>query len=431
MLRRKSASAGRRRVNATNGRRAAEASVSHLLASERAARAAALHGRFATVATTGTNGKTTTTSMIAAIVAASGQRAASLTTVGAWVDGERVVAQSPSDEFFSTVERAAIVGVETLALEVTSKSLAEGFARQWPPSVAVFTNLTHDHLDLHGSMEAYLAAKAQLFMSLLPGGTAVLNADDPASELLRAVLAKDTRVVDYSIRGDATLQARTVTAGVGRTSVELAPSPLASALGGRIELAVSGAVHGQNALAAALAADAAGYSAAAIKEGLASFAGVRGRFEVIAREPLVVVDYAHTPDGLRGTLESARSLCDGALYCVFGCGGERDREKRPVMGAIADALSDVVVLTSDNPRREEPSSIAAMIREGASSPRARWVEELDRQRAIGWAIEHAAARDVIVIAGKGHEQTQEHAGRVTPFCDATTARDALALRDSR
>ena len=152
------------------------------------------HARLRTVATTGTNGKTTTTSMVAAIVAAAGEPSARVTTVGAWVAGELIPAPTPMAEFLGAVERAVDAGVRTLALEVTSKALASGIARQWPPHVAVFTNLTRDHLDVHGSPEAYLAAKAQLFMALPPGGVAVMNADDPSSALLGEVMPPGVRV---------------------------------------------------------------------------------------------------------------------------------------------------------------------------------------------------------------------------------------------
>jgi UDP-N-acetylmuramoyl-L-alanyl-D-glutamate--2,6-diaminopimelate ligase len=378
-----------------------------------------------TVATTGTNGKTTTTSMIAAIVAAAGEPSARLTTVGGEVERETIVARSATEEFLATVERAVERGVRTLALEVTSKALAEGFAKRWPPSVAVFTNLTRDHLDYHGSPEAYLAAKAQLFMALAPGATAVLNADDPSSALLREVLSEGVHVETFSLRAPASLTAERVTVTADGTRVTLVDSPFARALGGELTLSAHGVVHAQNALAAALAARAAGYDATAIRGGLAAFTSVAGRFEVIARAPLVVVDYAHTPDALEGTLSTARSLCAGKLFCVFGCGGERDRGKRPEMGRIADALADVVVLTSDNPRREDPAVIASDVRAGATLPRARWVDEPDRARAIARAIAEALPEDLVVIAGKGHEQTQEIAGVERPFSDRAAALAAL------
>jgi UDP-N-acetylmuramoyl-L-alanyl-D-glutamate--2,6-diaminopimelate ligase len=394
-------------------------------------RFAAAHARLRTVATTGTNGKTTTTSMVAAIVAAAGEPSARVTTVGAWVGDELIPAPTPMAEFLAAVERAAEAGVRTLALEVTSKALASGIARQWPPHVAVFTNLTRDHLDVHGSPEAYLAAKAQLFMALPAGGVAVLNGDDPSSALLAEVMPPGARVERFSVRGAACeLAASAVEVRPGVTRVVLAPSELARELGGELLLAVTGGVHAQNALGAALAARAAGYAAPAIRAGLAGFRGVPGRFEAVGKRPLVVVDYAHTPDGLVGTLTTARELCraGGLVICVFGCGGDRDRGKRPQMAAIVDERADIAVLTTDNPRREAPAAIAAEVRTGAPVPRARWIEELDRARAIELAIELAGPDDLVVIAGKGHERVQEVGGEELPFSDVDVARAAIAKR---
>ena len=389
------------------------------------ARFAVARARLLTIATTGTNGKTTTTSMVAAIVGASGELPVRLTTVGAWVGVDKIPAPTPTEEFLITVETAVERGAKTLALEVTSKALGEGLARRWPAQIAVFTNLTRDHLDMHGSPEAYLAAKAQLFMTLEAGGTAVLNADDASSALIREVIAPGVHVVTYSVTGDATLAATAVELAPGKTTIKLAPSAVADALGGVIELGVSGGVHAQNALGAALAAHAAGYSAAAIRAGLESFRGVAGRFEMVSRDPLIVVDYAHTPDGLVGTLTTARELCRGTLYCVFGCGGDRDKGKRPQMGAIVDERADVAVLTTDNPRFEEPAAIARDV-EAGSQGRARWIVELDRAKAIALAIADARPGDVVVIAGKGHELVQEIRGVEHPFSDVEVARAAIA-----
>jgi UDP-N-acetylmuramoyl-L-alanyl-D-glutamate--2,6-diaminopimelate ligase len=388
------------------------------------ARFEAARARLVTIATTGTNGKTTTTSMVAAIVDAAGELPVRLTTVGAWVGADKIPAPTPTDEFLRTVETAVERGAKTLALEVTSKALGEGLARRWPAQIAVFTNLTRDHLDMHGSPEAYLAAKAQLFMTLAPGSTAVLNADDPSSALLREVIAPGVHVVTYSVTGEATLAAAAVELAPGRTTITLVPSELAEALGGMIELGVSGGVHAQNALGAALAAHAAGYAPSAIRAGLERFRGVAGRFEMVAREPLVVVDYAHTPDGLVGTLTTARELCRGTLYCVFGCGGDRDKGKRPQMGAIVDERADVAVLTTDNPRFEDPAAIAREV-EAGSRGRARWIVELDRAKAIALAIADARPGDVVVIAGKGHELVQEVRGVEHPFSDVEVARAAV------
>jgi UDP-N-acetylmuramoyl-L-alanyl-D-glutamate--2,6-diaminopimelate ligase len=392
------------------------------------ARFRAAHRLLRTAAVTGTNGKTTTTSMIAAIVGAAGEPDARLTTVGAWVCGEKVEAPDATAEFLATVETAVARGVRTIAIEMTSKALLGGIVRGWPAHVAVFTNLTRDHLDMHGSAEAYLAAKAQLFIALPPGGVAVMNGDDPSTELIREVIPAHATVRTFSVTDPtATLAATRVVPSARGTEVTLAPSPLADALGGRLALGVVGAVHAQNALAAALAADALGYPADAIARGLAGFVTVAGRFQIVAERPLVVVDYAHTPDGLDGTLRTAREIVTteargGRVVCVFGCGGGRDRGKRPQMGAIADRLADVVVLTTDNPRNEEPAAIAAAVSAGAPTPRATWIVELDRRAAIERAILDAGPDDLVVIAGKGHEEVQEVRGVEHPFSDADVAR---------
>ncbi len=387
-------------------------------------RLAAAHAHLRTVGVTGTNGKTTTTSMVAAIVAAAGEPAARVTTVGAWVEDERTSGADLVDEFLITVERAVARGVKTIAVEMTSKALAAGVARKWRPDVGVFTNFTRDHLDIHGTPEAYLAAKAQLVIALASGGTAVLNGDDPASGLLAELVPDGVAVLRFSQHDrSAALVAERIEVSPTGTRIALAPGELADRLGGTIALGVVGSVHAQNALAAALAAHALGYPADAIARGLATFAGVPGRFEVVARAPLVIVDYAHTPDGLVGTLATARTLAaDAHVLCVFGCGGDRDRGKRPQMGAIADAAADVVVLTTDNSRHEDPRAIAAEILAGVGTTRAQWIVELDRARAIEVAIAMARSTDVVVIAGKGHEQVQELDGVVLPFSDAAVAR---------
>ncbi|MBN1771983.1 MAG: UDP-N-acetylmuramyl-tripeptide synthetase [Deltaproteobacteria bacterium] len=384
--------------------------------------------RLAAACVTGTNGKTTTTSMIAAIVAAAGERSARITTLGAWVGDERVSDEVSMDAFLTGLERAVAAGVRTLAVETTSKSLGSGFAWRWPAKVAVFTNLSRDHLDYHKTPEDYLAAKAQLFLAQPPDGLAVFNAADPSSALLADLLPRERRRVAYTARGvhpdcaalPLELSADEVRVDRDGTHVRLAASPLAEALGGALRLRIVGAVHAENALAAALAARGLGYGPAAIRSGLEAFPGVDGRFQVVLREPLAVVDYAHTPDALARTLDLARALAAGSggrVWCVFGCGGDRDRGKRPQMGRIADERADEVVLTNDNPRGEDPERIADAIAAGAPSPRAHWTRELDRAAAIALALRAARPADVLIVAGKGHERTQSIGPRTLPFSD--------------
>jgi UDP-N-acetylmuramoyl-L-alanyl-D-glutamate--2,6-diaminopimelate ligase len=404
----------------------------------------AFAGRFATACVTGTNGKTTTTSLIAAIVAASGEPSCRVTTLGAWVDDERIAVEPTGEAFQRTLARATERGVKTLAVETTSHALAEGFAREWPPTVGVFTNLSRDHLDYHGTPEHYLAAKAQLFLALPPTGAAVLNVADPASALLDEITPPEVRRLGYAARAPDPACAAiplalavapdAITVDEDGTHAPLAPSPFAEALGGRVDLSLVGAVHVENALAAALAAHALGYGWEAIRAGLATFRGVPGRFEIVARRPLVVVDYAHTPDALGRTLAVARSLARGGrLLCVFGCGGDRDPGKRGEMGGLAVSRADVVLLTNDNPRSEDPDIIADGVEEGArkSEGPGRLERILDREAAIGRAVALAAEEDVVVIAGKGHEKTQTIGDREVAFDDVEVARAAVQRRTAR
>jgi UDP-N-acetylmuramoyl-L-alanyl-D-glutamate--2,6-diaminopimelate ligase len=422
---------------------------------------AELRDAFVTLAVTGTNGKTTTTGMLEAIVRASGAPSARVTTLGAWVNGE-CVAEGPTLEAFSSgIERAHDAGVSILALEVTSRALANGFAQLWPARVAVFTNLTRDHIDYHGDPEHYLGAKAQLFMTLPDSGAAVFNACDPSSALIDLVTKPTVRRFSFAARRERiaeecaelplTLVAREIHVSREHTRITFESSPLADALGGELVLGVLGSVNVENALAAAVAAHAAGISAEHIQRGLASFPGVDGRFERVWKEPLVVVDYAHTPDALTRTLELARTLAgSGRVLVVFGCGGETDREKRPLMGRAAVEAADFVCVTSDNPRNEDPAKIAQAVLAGARSllistgkstgegdlEVARTTQgrdvfllsDPDRASAIVRVIAECNLGDIVVVAGKGHERTQRIADRVLPFDDREVAREAARAR---
>jgi UDP-N-acetylmuramoyl-L-alanyl-D-glutamate--2,6-diaminopimelate ligase len=396
--------------------------------------------KLSTIAVTGTNGKTTTTSMVDAIVAASGEPSARVTTLGSWVAGQQLSDGVELDAFTQALDRAREVGVRTLALETTSKALAEGFAQRFPATVAVFTNLSRDHFDYHASAEDYLAAKAQLFMSLRAGGVAVLNACDASSALLSEVLPAGVQRLAYAARArspecagwNVELTAARIVVTRSGTAIDLEPSPHARELGGRLLLRVVGEVYAEDALAAALATSAAGYPAAAIRAGLASFAGVPGRFEVVWTKPLIVIDYAHTPDALHRTLAQARALTPaGRLLAVFGCGGERDPGKRPEMGRVAAAAADLTIVTSDNPRGEDPHAIIAAIVSGARRDVPGLggcivIEEPDRRTAIERAIAGAQEHDTIVVAGRGHEQRQWIGNGCVPFSDAEVARELAA-----
>jgi UDP-N-acetylmuramoyl-L-alanyl-D-glutamate--2,6-diaminopimelate ligase len=406
-----------------------------------------------TVGVTGTNGKTSTTTWVAAGLGAIGGPVARVTTIGSFLDDESLDVDASYDGFLETMRLASARGARCAAIELTSEALALGFAGAWPCRVGVFTNLSHDHLDAHGSPEHYLASKAQLFVRLPPGGAAVLNGRDPASRLLEEIIPAGVRVIFYGLsradREDHALHERhldcveydlvgrdvEVTWEGTRVALEakgdLGPVPEA------LRLRAIGSIYAENAVAALAAAIAAGAPPEAAARAIEATPAPPGRFEVICgapggqengEAPRVVVDYAHTPDALARTLETARSLCrpPGALVVVFGAGGNRDRDKRAPMGAAA-AIADRVVLTSDNPRDEDPAAIAAAIREGLSGHRDVEVE-LDRAAAITGAIGRAAPGDVVVIAGKGHERDQTAGGARRPFSDVDVARAAARLR---
>ena len=396
-----------------------------------------LHAALRTVAVTGTNGKTTTTSMLATIAAAAGEVPASVTTLGMRVGGRQMADDKTFDSFLRTAAEAVRTGARPFAIEVTSRALASGFAKKWPAEIAVLTNLSRDHLDRHGTPEAYLAAKAQLFLALPPGGAAILNGNDPASALVaelldpsirrlffRGPLATGRRDDGAPLGGVNDLVANEVTVSRQGTRLSLAHGDLARALDHRLDLRVIGHVHAENALAAALAAHALGIAPGAIAAGLASFAGVDGRFQIVAEHPLVVVDFAHTPDALRAVLRTCRSIAGpGEVICVFGCGGDRDTGKRAPMGAVADDLADRIFVTNDNPRSEDPMAIAAAICANMARSQSRTVQ-LDRGTAIAEAIASAGPADVVLIAGRGHEREQIVGAAAIPFSDAEAAAEA-------
>ncbi|MBK8719978.1 MAG: UDP-N-acetylmuramyl-tripeptide synthetase [Deltaproteobacteria bacterium] len=391
---------------------------------------------FFTIGVTGTNGKTSTTQLQAAIVRAWGHSVLTISTVGYFIDEVR------QDDlprtlhgFHVAFERAQQRGITWAVVEATSKGLAEGYAKRWRFDLGVFTNLSPDHLQTHGTWEHYLAAKAQLFVHLGPGRTCVLNAADPAAMLIHQAVPADVRrrFFHAPARGPALTPAdlaiaSTELTAAGTTAV-LVPGPLADALGGVLRLRMVGDVFAENALAAALAMDAAGAPADAIVRGLASALPVPGRFEVLHDDPVVAIDYAHSADALARTCDAARRLARGRVLVVFGAGGDSTPEKREPMGEAVGARADDVWITNDNPRREDPAAIAASLVAGVvRGARARPRVELDRARAIEQAIADAGPGDVVVVAGKGHERGQLVGGEELPFSDVDEVRRVLGAR---
>lgn len=378
------------------------------------------------VGITGTNGKTSTTAWVAAALSARQAPVARSTTVGLFLDDEELDLPKSYQGFIQAMRRCVDAGGRFAAIELTSEALMLGFGKAWPTEIGVFTNLSHDHLDAHKSPEHYLASKAQLFLNIPAGGTAILNGCDPTSELLAGVLPEGVAALYYGAptRGEPIapldLEATHVRVDWDGTTVDLRASEAFPDAPSQLRVPAVGAIYAENAMAAFAAAAVAGVPSQDAAAALAKAPAPPGRFEIVVREPYVVVDFAHTPDALERTLRAARELCKGELWVVFGAGGNRDQDKRAPMGAAA-AACDHVVLTSDNPRDEDAREIARQIREGIPEDTDVRIE-LDRRRAIALAMEKQSARDVVVVAGRGHETEQTIAGDNRPLSDVDVVR---------
>jgi UDP-N-acetylmuramoyl-L-alanyl-D-glutamate--2,6-diaminopimelate ligase len=360
------------------------------------------------VGVTGTSGKTTTTHLLGAVTEAHGWSTAVIGTL----NGPRTTPEAPELQARLAAERAA--GRVAVAMEVSSHALALGRVRATRFEVAVFTNLSHDHLDFHRDLDDYFAAKAALFTPDY-ADAAVVNLDDPRGRELaeRALLPTE----GYSLDDLTDLDIGSTRSRFRWRGVD-------------IELPLGGRFNVSNALAAATAAARLGIDEATIAQGLAGAPAVPGRFEPIDEgQPFaVIVDYSHKPGALAGALEAAREAAPGGrVILVFGAGGDRDASKRPEMGGVAARLADRVLLTSDNPRGEDPLAIIDAVRSGMTTSTECTVEP-DRATAIALAIGEAAAGDVVLIAGKGHEAVQIVGDRTLPFDDRDVARTALRVR---
>jgi UDP-N-acetylmuramoyl-L-alanyl-D-glutamate--2,6-diaminopimelate ligase len=385
--------------------------------------AARFHGdptsRLRVVGITGTNGKTTTAFLVRSILEQAGERTGLLGTVASIVGGRDEPVERTTPEAIdlqATFARMLASGDGACAMEVSSHALHLHRVDSIHFAARVFTNLTQDHLDFHPTMEDYFVAKRMLFDR--PGGPSIVNADD---EYGRRLAAEIPGVVTFGLDHEADCQARDVEFDTAGSTFTLRSSdgelPVRTRLPGLFNVS--------NALAAIAAARALGVSLETCAEALSTADRVPGRFEPVdeGQEFAVLVDYAHTPDSLENVLRAARGITRGRLHVVFGAGGDRDQSKRPLMGRVASELADRAIVTSDNPRSEDPGAIVDQVLSGTGGAAER---EVDRRRAIALAVEGASPGDVVVIAGKGHEQGQEfEGGRKEPFDDVTVAREAL------
>ena len=401
--------------------------------------------RMTMVGVTGTNGKTTVCHLLEAGLREAGLKPCLLGTVSYRYGRDETRADRTTPESLDLMrhlDRFATAGARSCAMEVSSHALSLKRVAGISYRAAVFTNLTQDHLDFHGGMEEYFQAKSLLFRSLSPDAVAVLNADDAAAQGMAAVTT--ARVVTFGTAPRVHVRTTRVEAGLEATEVTLVPAPglvADRAVGADEPLSLRSPLLGrhnaENLAAAAATLLALGASREAVVRGLESVRGVPGRMERVddGAPFLVLVDYAHTDDALAHLLDSVRALSPKRVITVFGCGGDRDKDKRPKMGFAAASRSDIVVVTSDNPRTEEPHSIlgdilpgvrrAFGIADGAPLPGDRCHVLVDRREAIARAVSLARPGDCVVIAGKGHETYQILGERTVPFDDRQVARDAL------
>ncbi len=394
------------------------------------------------IGVTGTNGKTTVTHLIQKIIEENGERCALIGTLGyklssdgEYRDAKHTTPQAP--ELQATLRMIKDVEkIDNVVMEVSSHALEQNRVGGCSFNGAVFTNLTQDHLDYHITMDNYFEAKALLFRRLTEGDFAVINADDEYADRFLNVVPEGVRKFTYGVKKSADVVAKDINFSLNGAEfiIEVNYASLAP-YGKRIEgegvnkfpvnLHMNGMFSVYNVLAAVTASIAMGIDIKTALKALENVKGVAGRFEVVAKKPLVIVDYAHTPDGLENVLNSAREITpkDGKLICLFGCGGDRDATKRPKMGAIAEKIADKIVITSDNPRSEDPQTIITDIIAGLKSTNPDKVTvEPDRGHAIALLKTIAGNNDVVVIAGKGHEDYQILKDRTIHFDDREEAR---------
>ena len=381
---------------------------------------------------TGTNGKTTVTHLIQKIFEENGQKCALIGTLGyklssngEYRDAKHTTPQAP--ELQATLRMIKDVEkIDNVVMEVSSHALDQNRVGGCRFNGAVLTNLTQDHLDYHITMDNYFKAKALLFERLKEGNFAVINADDEYGDRFISVVPEGVKIYTYGVIQQSDVMAHNINFSLNGAEFTL----VANAKEYKVNLHMNGMFSVYNVLAAVTAALAMGIDIEIALKALQNVKGVAGRFEVVVKKPLVIVDYAHTPDGLENVLKSAREITpeDGKLICLFGCGGDRDATKRPKMGAIAQKLADKIVITSDNPRSEDPQVIITDIIAGLKSvDTENVIVEPDRGSAIALLKTIANNNDVVVIAGKGHEDYQILKDRTIHFDDREEARKVFEV----
>ena len=378
------------------------------------------------IGVTGTNGKTTVTHLIQRIVEDANHRCALIGTLGyklsgsdSYHDAKHTTPQAP--ELQKTLEMICEKNIDYVAMEVSSHALDQNRVGGCDFDGAVFTNLTQDHLDYHITMNNYFEAKALLFRGLKQGGFAVINNDDEYAQKFQSVVANGVKIYTYGIKKEADIMASNIDFSIHGAKFECKILEQKRT----VNLQMNGMFSVYNALAALAAGIAMGFEVDICIKALEETKSVDGRFEIVNKKPLVIVDYAHTPDGLENVLKAARELTpeDSSLVCMFGCGGDRDSTKRPKMGTIADENADIVVVTSDNPRSEDPQLIISDILAGIKSVNTQRVYvEPDRRTAISMLKNIAKDNDVVVLAGKGHEDYQILKDKTIHFDDREEAR---------
>jgi UDP-N-acetylmuramoyl-L-alanyl-D-glutamate--2,6-diaminopimelate ligase len=378
----------------------------------------------------GTNGKTTSTYLMKNILEAAGYRVGLIGTIANLIGDQIIESHNTTPgplELQQLFARMVAAGVEYVVMEVSSHSIHQGRVAGLQFRCGIFTNITQDHLDYHKTFEEYLRVKTKFFIDLPGTAWAALNADDPHTG---SISAKTTaKVLTYGIATEACIKAEQI-----RVSPEGVAYSVVSPQGKfDLRLPLTGYFNVYNSLGVLTAALGLGITAVAIKQGLETTTGVPGRFQKVPLKQAdftVIVDYAHTPDGLENILKTGRGLNPRRLLLVFGCGGDRDRSKRPIMGALAAQLADFSIITSDNPRSEDPAQIIGEVETGFKNVNSRgeYIVEVDRAKAIRRIIQTAQAGDLVLIAGKGHETYQIFADRTIHFDDREVAASALKER---